>query len=116
MITVYVPDSTADEVHIRQVPVTLEAGLQQAAYAALAADSVAIGLENDQQFLTTGPFDCRAKYQERDGCGVIWGDSDGRSHYFGVVVGPDEAVCLRVARELLREIGHGDDEGEDEGD
>jgi hypothetical protein len=116
MITVFVPDSTADDVHERQVPVTLEAGLEQAAYAALAADCVAIGLEDDREFLTRGAFYGYAKYEERDGCGVIWGDSDGRGHNFGVVVGPDEAVCRRVAQELLNRSISSDDYEDDDSD
>lgn len=107
MLTIFIPDSVADEVHERQVPVTLEAGLRQATYAAFAADSVAIGLEDDQDLLTKGVYERDACYREQDGCGIIWGDQDGRGHWFGVVVGPDPDVARRIAQGLI-------DDGEEE--
>jgi hypothetical protein len=66
--------------------------------------------------LTLGVFECNAKYEERDGCGTIWGDQDGRGHYFGVVVGPDEAVCRRVAEELLNQDEEDSDEEDEDSD
>jgi hypothetical protein len=107
----FIPDSVAGQVHEREVPVTLEHGLMVATYAAFMADAAAIGLED--QSLVEPIFSRGDGYREIDGCGVITGDSDGRRHYYGVVIGPDQDRARAVAERILAVEFDGSGEQED---